>query len=81
MFKKFTSALSTGLDKVVDYSQAQILVALTKRYPDIGEVQELLAHISNESNEAIEGKKYLWIVDKTALYLVVIIYSLLELFW
>ena len=67
MFKKFTSALSTGLDKVVDYSQAQILVALTKRYPDISEVQELLAHISNESNEAIEGKKYLWIVNKTAL--------------
>jgi len=55
MFKKFTSALSSGLDKVVDYSQAQILVALTKRYPDIGEVQELLALISNESNEAIEG--------------------------
>ena len=62
MFKKFTSALSTGLDKVVDYSQAQILVALTKRYPDIGEVQELLTLISNESNEAIEGKKHnrLW---------------------
>ena len=63
MFKKFTSALSTGLDKVVDYSQAQILVALTKRYPDIGEVQELLALISNESNEAIEGKKHNYIID------------------
>ena len=57
MFKKLTSCLSTGLSKVVDVSQTQIIDALSRRYPDIGEVLEVLERIKNESNEAIGGKK------------------------
>jgi len=55
MFKKLTSCLSTGLSKVVDVSQTQIIDALSRRYPDIGEVLEVLERIKNESNEAIGG--------------------------
>jgi len=55
MFKKLTSCLTTGLSKVVDVSQTQIIDALSRRYPDIGEVLEVLERIKNESNEAIEG--------------------------
>jgi len=55
MFKKLTSCLSTGLSKVADFSQTQMLDALSRRYPDIQEVLDVLEKITGAQNEAIEG--------------------------
>ena len=56
MFKKLTACVSTGLEKVTEFSQKQITDALFSRYPDINEVLEVLQRIKGEANEAIEGK-------------------------
>ena len=53
MFKKLTSCLSSGLTKALDYSQTQMLDTLSRRYPDIGEVLEVLERL--QGKEAIEG--------------------------
>ena len=42
MFKKLTKALSTGIEKVLEFSQTQISEALLQRYPDFNEVIEVL---------------------------------------
>jgi len=55
MFKKLTACVTTGLEKVTEFSQKQISDALLSRYPDINEVLEVLQRIKGEANEAIEG--------------------------
>ena len=55
MFKKVTTCLNAGLNKVLDIPQAQVKEAINRRYPDLPEVLEVLERISG-SNEAIEGE-------------------------
>ncbi len=58
MFKKLTKVLSTGLEKVVDYAQTQVVDTLSRRYPDIDEVLTVLEGLTgNQHLEAIEGPK------------------------
>lgn len=45
MFSKLTKCLSTGLSNFADFSQTQLLKALSKKYPDFNEVLEVLESI------------------------------------
>ena len=42
MLKKLTNCVSLGFEKIVDFSQNQMFELLSKRYPDINEVLEVL---------------------------------------
>ena len=52
MFAKLTKCLSTGLSNIAEFSQTQMLKALSKKYPDFLEVLEVLEGING--NPAIE---------------------------
>ena len=45
MFAKLTKCLSTGISNFADFSQTQLLRALSKKYPDFLEVLEVLESI------------------------------------
>lgn len=49
MLKKLTNCVSLGFEKIVDFSQNQMFELLSKRYPDINEVLEVL--------DRLKGKK------------------------
>ena len=49
MLKKLTNCVSHGFEKIVDFSQNQMFELLSKRYPDINEVLEVL--------DLLKGKK------------------------
>ena len=55
MFKKVTTCLNAGLNKVLEIPHTQVKEAINRRYPDLPEVLEVLERISG-SNEAIEGE-------------------------
>ena len=49
MFKKLTNCLSVGFEKAVDFSQNQLTDSLSRKYPDIGEVLEVLERLKGQS--------------------------------
>ena len=56
MLKKLTNCVSLGFEKIVDFSQNQMFELLSKRYPDINEVLEVLDRLKGDEN-AIDGPK------------------------
>ena len=58
MLKKLTSCVSHGFEKIVDFSQNQMFELLSKRYPDINEVLEVLNHLKGKSIFFINIKIY-----------------------
>ena len=50
MLKKLTSCVSHGFEKIVDFSQNQMFELLSKRYPDINEVLEVLDRLKGKKN-------------------------------
>lgn len=54
MLKKLGHCLSLGLGKAVDFSQNQAKDALSRRYPDINEVLEVLERLKGVDQAAIE---------------------------
>ena len=50
MFSKLTKCISTGISNFADFSQSQLLRALSKKYPDFLEVLEVLESIDGPQN-------------------------------
>ena len=50
MLKKLTNCVSLGFEKIVDFSQNQMFELLSKRYPDINEVLEVLDRLKGKKN-------------------------------
>ena len=50
MLKKLTNCVSLGFEKIVDFSQNQMFELLSKRYPDINEVLEVLNQLKGKNN-------------------------------
>ena len=51
MLKKLTSCVSHGFEKIVDFSQNQMFELLSKRYPDINEVLEVLDRLKGNKKQ------------------------------
>ena len=51
MLKKLTNCVSLGFEKIVDFSQNQMFELLSKRYPDINEVLEVLDRLKGKKKQ------------------------------
>ena len=62
MLKKLTNCVSLGFEKIVDFSQNQMFELLSKRYPDINEVLEVLDRLKGKKKPF--GHHFFWSAKK-----------------